>query len=240
MQSGSNNIVMTKKFSWQMFNDISPRYDFLNHFLSFGLDIHWRNCLQKFMPKTPNLVVLDVATGTADVLLSMLHSKIPIEKAYGIDMAEKMLEVGQKKIEKAGLEDRVTLMKADANQIPFNDKNFHVVTIAFGIRNMENPIYVLKEMNRTLKEGGKALILEFSLPQNTLLRVLHLFYLRNVVPALGFLFSGHYKAYRYLNQTIEEFPYGENFCALGRQIGFKAVTAHTLLGGVATIYEAQK
>lgn len=236
----SDNYVIPKKVSWQMFNEISPRYDILNHVLSFGLDIHWRRSLGKFLPKKSNLAILDVATGTADVLLSIFKNNPNAENALGVDMAEKMLQIGEKKIAGAGLNNKIKLIKADAAKIPAPDAQFDAATIAFGIRNMQVPTDVLKEMARCLKPGGVTLVLEFSLPANTILKFLHLFYLRNVVPAVGFLISGHYKAYRYLNQTIEDFPYGEKFCALIKSCGYAKVNAHRLLGGVATIYEAIK
>ena len=235
-----HNPPISKSTSWQMFNDISPRYDLLNHLLSFGLHIHWRRQLAKYLSNQDNQRVLDLATGTADVLLSLFKHNPHIQTGYGIDMADKMLEIGRKKITQHGLDKQIILQHGDANQIPFNDKTFDAVTIAFGIRNMENPTQVLKEMHRVLNKEGRALILEFSLPNNKLLRTLHLFYLRTVVPLVGALFAGHYQAYRYLNQTIETFSYGSQFCQLMTTAGFAKTKAYPLLGGVATIYVGEK
>ncbi len=129
---------------------------------------------------------------------------------------------------------------ADAQELPFTDQSMDVVTMAFGIRNVENPILVLKEIYRVLKPEGKAMILEFSLPSNFLLKVLDVVYLRSVVPLLGGLVSGNFAAYRYLNKTIEKFPYGERFCRMLEQVGLKDARAIPLFGGVASIYLAEK
>jgi len=236
----TNNTMLSKSDSWRMFDDISPRYDLLNHLLSFGLDIHWRKQLAKFLAGRDGQKVLDLATGTADVLLSLFARSKNIQSGCGIDLAGKMMAIGRKKISQRGLEPHITLQHGDANHIPFDENTFDAATMAFGIRNMENPTRVLCEMHRVLNTGGRALILEFSLPQNALVRYVHLFYLRYIVPSVGTLFSGHAEAYRYLNKTIETFPYGNDFCALMTQAGFENVAAHPLLFGIATIYAGEK
>lgn len=236
----TNNTTIPKSKSWQMFDEISPRYDFLNHILSFGLDIIWRNQLSQYLPKRENLKVLDLATGTADVLISLLKKNKHIQTGFGIDLADKMMDIGRKKIVQQHLDSHITLSHGDAHHIPFNDNTFDAVSIAFGIRNMEHPDRVLNEMHRALNTGGRALILEFSLPQNGLIRAVHIFYLRCLVPIIGALFSGHYKAYQYLNQTIETFPYGNNFCTLMTNAGFTHVKANPLFFGIATIYTGDK
>lgn len=229
-----------KSQSWQMFNRISRRYDLLNHLLSFGLDIHWRHCLLRFLPQRSDLRVLDLATGTADVPLTLVKNSRNIAHAEGIDLAEEMLERGRKKIGFQGLTDTIHLQKGDANHIPFPDSSFDTVTMAFGIRNVEDPMIVFKEIYRVLKPKGRVLILEFSLPSNPLLRILHVFYLRSVVPLIGGLVSGDFSAYRYLNRTIETFPYGRQFCRMLKQVGLKDVVPNPLMGGVATIYQGDK
>ena len=223
-----------------MFDDISPKYDFLNHLLSFGLDILWRKHLAKFLTDKDGQKTLDLATGTAAVLLSLFANNSKVRTGCGIDLADKMMAIGRKKIAQKGLEPYITLHHGDANRIPFNEDTFDAVTIAFGIRNMEAPVRVLHEMYRVLNTGGRALILEFSLPQNIMIRHIHLFYLRHCVPLIGALFSGHYTAYCYLNQTIETFPYGDAFCSLMTQAGFKKVETHSLLFGTASIYQGDK
>ncbi len=240
MDIAKEKLALPKSESWKMFNDISPRYDLLNHLLSFGLHIHWRRQLAKYLPTKDNQKILDLATGTADVLITLFKTNSNIQTGYGIDMAEKMLAIGEEKVAKEGLAKQIILQRGDAHQIPFNDKTFDGATISFGIRNMENPTRVLKEMFRVLNPQGRAIILEFSLPKNIVIRGLHLFYLRNVVPVVGWIFTGHYKAYRYLNQTIEDFPYGEKFCDLMRSAGFTRVVDHPLLFGIASIYVGEK
>jgi len=240
MNSKGEKLPIQKSDSWKMFNHISPKYDFLNHLLSFGLDILWRKKMTKFIVDRKSLKVLDVATGTADVLLSFFQHNPYMHLGFGIDMADKMLEVGRKKVQEKGLEKHIKLQSADANKIPFDDDTFDMVSIAFGIRNMEDPLKVLREMNRVLNKEGRALVLEFSLPENKWMRSLHLFYLRNVVPFLGGLFTGEQKAYKYLNQTIETFPYGKEFCKLLTQAGYVNVKANPLFFGIATIYQGDK
>lgn len=223
-----------------MFNEISPRYDLLNRLLSFGLDSHWRTALVKFLPLRNNLHLLDLATGTADVAITLCQKVPQITRAVGIDLADKMLEIGQTKIHQKGLEQTISLKHADALSIPFDNNSFDIATISFGIRNTPDHFKVLQEMNRILNPKGRALILEFSLPDNPLLRFSHLMYLRNIVPIIGWIVSGHYQAYRYLNKTIEDFPYGEAFCQLMSKAGFANSKAHPLLGGIATIYVGNK
>lgn len=244
MPHANDDFSIPKSESWRMFDAISPRYDILNRLLSFGLDIAWRKKMIRFLPDNAgmglDLSLLDLATGTADVLLALVRRNQNISRAVGIDLADKMLAIGREKIARANLSDKITLAHGDANHIPFEDNAFDAVTIAFGIRNVEDHNLVLREMRRVLKASGWALILEFSLPENKILRGLHLFYLRTVVPLVGGLISGNFRAYRYLNQTIETFPYGDDFCALMEFCGFKKVKAHPLMGGVASIYVGEK
>ena len=230
----------TKSESWKMFNRIAPRYDFLNRFLSLGLDISWRKHIADFLPSPKNLVILDLATGTGDVLLSILKRNQNVKMAYGIDMAKKMLQRGRNKVMRNHLETKIELKEGDANHIPFNDNQFDAVTMAFGIRNVSQPLSVLQEMFRVLKMGGRAVILEFSIPQNTFLKVAYLLYLRHVLPVLGGIVSFDYQAYRYLNKTVEVFPYGQEFCQIMRNVGFQNVSAYPLTFGVATIYQGEK
>jgi len=233
-------VAFKKSESWKMFNDISSKYDLLNHLLSFGLDNRWRKILSKFLVEREKTSVIDLATGTADVLLSFFKNTSFVKRGFGIDLADKMLDIARKKVTKRGLEDMILLKHGDANEVPFDDRQFDNVTISFGIRNVEVPSNVLKEMYRVLNPNGRALILEFSMPRNSIMRAGNLFYLRTVVPIIGGLISGNFKAYRYLNQTIEAFPYGDDFCTLMKEQGFKNVKANQLLFGVATIYQGDK
>ena len=155
-------------------------------------------------------------------------------------MARQMLEIGRQKIEDRGLDRRITLISDDAMRLPFKDESFDAVTIAFGIRNVLDTGQTLREMHRVLRSGGRALILEFSLPSNPFLRRLYLFYFRYLMPWIGGIVSGNRRAYRYLNQTVETFPYGKEFARFLTETGFKAVRFFPLSFGVATIYRGEK
>jgi len=233
-------LVLPKSDSWKMFNSIAGRYDFLNRLLSLGQDIRWRNALKRYLPGSSGLTVLDLATGTADVLIALAKGNSKIQRGIGIDPAVKMLEIGRKKILAEHLDDRLMLQQGDAQSLPFLDGTFDCVTISFGIRNIPDLRVALMEMYRVTKKGGRILILEFSKPENPVLKAGHWLYLQTFVPLVGFLFSGNFKAYTYLNQTIQTFPYGERFCKILKQMGFVAIEPHPLMGGAATIYVAQK
>lgn len=215
-----------------MFNCISPRYDFLNRVFSLGIDLHWRKKLSKACALKAPFDYLDIACGTGDQLLSMHREhKSLLKKIVGLDIASEMLALARKK-----LPQKIELFHESALAMPFADQSFDVITISFGIRNLPDLSRGLKEMKRVLKPGGKLLILEFSLPSNKILRALHLFYLRTLMPRIGGWFSKHPKAYLYLNETIEEFPYGEDFCKLLQKEGFHETRWTPLTFGVASIY----
>ena len=224
---------------WRMFDRIAHRYDLLNRSLSMGQDVLWRKKMKRYLPDGEGLRLLDLATGTADQLL-YLAADPRVGEGVGMDLAEKMLEVGREKIEKQNLSDRLRLETGDALDVPVEDAFADVVTITFGIRNVISVQEALTEIRRVLKPGGRVLILEFSLPQNGLLRSAYLFYFRHVLPRIGGLVSGDAYAYRYLNQTVETFPYGEGFCELMRAAGFVGVQAHPLTFGIASIYQGDK
>jgi demethylmenaquinone methyltransferase/2-methoxy-6-polyprenyl-1,4-benzoquinol methylase len=223
-----------------MFDRIAPRYDLLNRLLSFGRDVAWRKQVSRYLPNRPELAVLDLATGTGDLLISLYKESGRVTSGVGMDLAEKMLELARKKIAAKNLDNILSVALGDAKQIPSAENSFDVVTIAFGIRNVDPVEKALSEMYRILKPGGRALILEFSLPENFLMRRLYLLYFRYVLPAVGAVISGDSYAYRYLNRTVETFPYGEDFCRLMKLAGFNDVKAHRLTFGVATIYEGSR
>lgn len=223
----------------QMFNEISSVYDLNNRILSLGIDRQWRKSVKAHLPAGTGLDLLDLATGTCDQLLLLMKTG-KFKTALGIDLATKMLEQGQKKVDRSPFAQRIILEEASALAIPADADSFSCVTISFGIRNVGNLSLCLEEIFRVLTPHGKALILEFSLPANKLMRTLHLLYLRHFLPLVGGMISGKKGAYRYLNQTIESFPYGEAFCAEMKKVGFVHVTAHPLTFGIATLYVGEK
>lgn len=232
----------TRKDVWVMFDRIAHRYDLLNRLLSFRQDVVWRNKLARFLPERENLAILDVATGTGDVLISLLKKskKNKISKSIGIDMAEKMLEFGRQKLKRIKLDEKIELHHGNATEIQFNPGTFDVATISFGIRNVNNLDLGIQNMHKVLKTNGRILILEFSLPDNFLLKKLYLFYFRKILPLIGGIISGDRYAYNYLNQSVESFLYGDNFCEVLRRNGFKNVKYHTLTFGIASIYQGDK
>lgn len=234
------NLVLPKSESWQMFDSIAGRYDFLNRLLSLGQDVRWRYALRQFLPKSDKQTILDLATGTADVLITLAKNNPKVYQGFGVDPAVKMLEIGRRKISALGLDGRLVLQKGDGQALPFLDESFDCVTISFGIRNIPDLRLALMEMYRVTKKGGRVLILEFSKPENPILKAGHWLYLQMIVPFVGFLFSGNFKAYTYLNQTIQTFPYGDRFCKILKQMGFVDVKPYPLMGGAATIYVANK
>ncbi len=223
-----------------MFDRIAHRYDVLNRSLSFGRDVAWRKRLRKHLPTDRELLLVDHATGTADQILFLLGGKARIAKAMGYDLSEEMLARGREKIEKLGVGDVVSLHTGDAMQSPQADNSADVVTISFGIRNVEDVPTALADMRRALVPGGKLLILECSLPENTFIRKSYLFYFRKILPRLGGWVSGDSYAYNYLNKTVETFPCGEAFCRLMREAGFEQVRAEPMTFGVATLYSGLK
>jgi demethylmenaquinone methyltransferase/2-methoxy-6-polyprenyl-1,4-benzoquinol methylase len=225
---------------WDMFDRISRRYDLLNRLLSFGTDIIWRRKVAYFLPPYGGQHVLDLATGTADQLIALFQAGDRVKSGIGMDLAERMLEIGRGKVEKHGLGEAVALEVGNATDIPSDDAQFDAVTISFGIRNVIDVDQALREMYRVLKPGGRVLILEFSLPQSGFVRGASLLYLRHILPRVGAIVSGDSYAYRYLNETIETFPYGEAFCNLLRAASFESVEAHPLWLGLPTIYKGDK
>ena len=226
--------------SWRMFDRIACRYDLLNRLLSFRQDVRWRKKLSQHLPETNNQIILDIATGTADVLLSLIKTNQKINRGIGLDMAREMLRSGRKKIVDKSLEKQLQLFPADSQHLPFDSHSFDAVTIAFGIRNVMDIRLGLSEMMRVLKSGGRLLILEFSLPDLGLFRKFYLFYFRKILPIFGGFISGDAYAYRYLNKTVETFPYGEEFNRLMEEVGFQNVVNFTLTRGIASIYQGDK
>ena len=222
-----------------MFDSIAWRYDFLNHFLSFGTDILWRRKAIRIIRKniTPSFI-LDVATGTGDLAIAAL--KLNPEKITGIDISEKMLEIGRKKIAAKGLSGKIELMKGDSEKIQYPDNYFDAAMVAFGVRNFSNPLAGLKEMQRVLRSGGMIMVLEFSKPVSFPFRQVYNFYFLNILPFFGRLFSRDKDAYSYLPESVMKFPDNEHFLALLSEAGFAYVVQKKLSGGIASIYTGIK
>jgi len=225
---------------WLMFDRIAGKYDLLNHLLSFGIDFYWRRKLARSLPAAENLVLLDLATGTGDQLISLLTHNKHIKQAVGADPSIQMLAIAEKKIRKRGFNDRIKLETGGADHIKYPDHTFDAITISFGIRNFAELEISLHEIRRVLKPDGRLLILEFSLPRNKKIRTLHLFYLRKILPRIGTCISGNSFAYHYLNETIETFPAGDSFCSILNKTGFNKIRANPLTWGIVTIYQAEK
>ena len=223
----------------EMFNSIAGRYDFLNRFLSAGIDKGWRRKAIKELKNIQPKILLDVATGTADVAVAAYKILNP-EKIIGIDISEGMLNLGRKKIENLKLESKIELMQGDSETINFSSSSFDAITVAFGVRNFENLEKGLSEMLRVLKPGGKISILECTIPRAFLLRHFIIFYMRIVTPGFGKLFAKNKQAYKYLNNSVQAFPDRENFVSIMQKVGFKKTYFKQLSLGICCIYCGSK
>lgn len=222
-----------------MFNSISKKYDFLNRFLSIGIDNYWRkkalNELTSLQPKT----ILDVATGTADVAI-MAEKKIQPNKIIGIDISEGMLEMGRKKITALHLDNKIELFLGDSEAIKYPDNTFDAVTVAFGVRNFQNLEQGLSEIRRVLKPNGKLVVLEFSKPKSKFISLFYNLYMKVITPNIGKLFSKNKSAYSYLDASIKKFPEGNEFKAILDNLGYLQSSYKPLSFGICSIYCAIK
>ena len=224
----------------EMFGRIAPTYDLLNHIWSFGQDWLWRRKAVGYLADLAAPEVLDLATGTGDMLIALLRRCPSAARAVGVDVSARMLELCEAKITKRGLRERVRLAQGDAAATGLAEASFDAVTMGFGIRNMDDALGTLAEMCRVLRPGGKAVVLEFALPENQIVRRMYLAYLRFIVPLIGGIVSGDKDAYRYLDRTIEGFHDAKSFCPLMERAGFVAVKVRRLALGVACIYIGSK
>jgi demethylmenaquinone methyltransferase/2-methoxy-6-polyprenyl-1,4-benzoquinol methylase len=222
----------------EMFDSIAHRYDFLNRLLSLGIDKGWRtkaiNSLKSIQPK----LILDVATGTADLAIEAL--KLNPDKIIGVDISELMLDVGREKITRKNLDSKIELRKGDSEHLRFEDQTFDAITVAFGVRNFEHLQKGIDEMYRVLKPGGKIAVLEFSSPKAFPFKQVFQFYFVNILPMWGKMISNSKNAYTYLPESVKHFPEGENFTAYMEQSGFKHTTIQPLTFGICSLYTAVK
>jgi len=221
-----------------MFNNISAKYDFLNHFLSLGIDKLWRKKAVKMLEEIKPLRVLDIATGTGDFALESL--RLHPNKIIGLDISEGMLEVGRQKMKRKKVDHIITLSLGDSEDIPFESNSFDALTVGFGVRNFENLEKGLSEMLRVLKPSGKAIILEFSKPKKFPIKQLFTFYSSRLIPFIGNTVSKDKKAYSYLPESVAAFPEGEEFEKILTKLGYRNILSTPVSGGIATIYSGVK
>jgi len=222
-----------------MFNEIASRYDFMNRFLSAGIDVTWRKKAINQFKGQPINSLLDVATGTADMAIMAARMLHP-DKITGIDISDKMLEVGRKKIENQHLNSKIELFSGDAETINFPDGTFDGVMVAFGVRNFENLEKCLKEIFRVMKPGGLFVVLEFSKPRIPGIRNLYNLYMRYICPFLARLFRQNTRAYQYLNESAQAFPDRQLFVDILNNTGFSATKCKQLSLGICCIYTGRK
>jgi len=233
------NDVATKKVQVaKMFDAISGKYDFLNHFLSLGIDIRWRKKAIRLLADSKPRFILDVATGTGDFAIEAL--KLKPEKIIGVDISEGMLEMGKKKIRDSHSDSIVELMTADSENLPFEENKFDAVIVAFGVRNFENLEIGLGEMLRVMKPGGRVVVLEFSKPMVFPMKQLYSFYFKYILPKIGQLFSHDSSAYTYLPESVQAFPDGNDFLSILSKLGYKNATCQSLTFGISSLYTATK
>ena len=222
----------------EMFNNISAKYDFLNHFLSLGIDKLWRKKAVKMLRSVHPTRILDIATGTGDFALESLVLK-PTQ-IVGLDISSGMLDHGRVKMKKKGVDHIITMQQGDSEDIPYEDNYFDGLTVGFGVRNFENLEKGLGEMLRVVRPGGKLIILEFSKPKKFPIKQLFAFYSNNIIPILGKSISKDSNAYTYLPESVAAFPEGKDFENILAKVGYKDISSTLVSGGIATIYAGTK
>ncbi len=221
----------------QMFDAIAPKYDLLNRVLSMGIDQQWRKQAVRMLRREKPRRILDVATGTADLALQAMT--LEPEQVVGVDIAEEMLAVGREKIAEAGLSDRITLQRGDAENLPFADASFDAVLVAFGVRNFQHLDAGLREMRRVLRPGGVLVVLEFSKPRAFPIKQGYHFYSRYILPRIGRAVSKDSGAYEYLPASVAAFPDGDAFLMRMRAAGYHDLTQQPLTFGIASLYRGR-
>ena len=232
------NSTETKKIQVEnMFDSIAPKYDLLNSLLSLRIDVFWRKMLVKWLKKTKPELVLDVATGTGDLAITICK-ELGI-RVVGLDLSQRMLNVGIEKVKALNLQNQISMLKGDAENLPFEDNQFDAVSVAFGVRNFENLEKGLEELKRVVKEKSNVYILEFSQVEG-FFAPFYLFYFKYILPKIGQLISKDSQAYSYLPYSVHDFPYGEKMRNILLKIGFSKVEYKKLSLGIVTIYKATK
>ena len=232
------NSIQSKKIQVEnMFDNIASKYDFLNRLLSLRIDVFWRKTLVEWLKNDKSELVLDVATGTGDLAL-VIHKVLGV-RVIGLDLSQKMLNVGIEKIKALNLQNEISMLKGDAECLPFEDNQFDAVSVAFGVRNFENLEKGLEELKRVVKEKSNVYILEFSQVEG-FFAPFYLFYFKYILPKIGQLISKDSQAYTYLPHSVHDFPYGEKMKNILLKIGFSKVEYKKLSLGIVTIYEATK
>ena len=222
-----------------MFDKIAFRYDFLNRFLSAGIDVSWRKKAIKQLQSIQPKFILDVATGTGDVAILTQQILHPA-KITGIDISAGMLEIGRKKIQKLGLKNEIELLEGDSETLTFPDNSFDAITVAFGVRNFQNLEKGLAEMLRVLKPGGKLVVLEFSRPKQFAFKALYNVYMNTIAPGFGKLIAKNKDAYQYLNDSVQRFPEGQQFIDILNDVGYCSTYSKILTFGICSIYCGSK
>ena len=222
----------------QMFDNVSSKYDFLNHLLSGGIDILWRKKAIRLLKKAQPKTILDIATGTGDFAIEALALKP--DKIVGVDISEGMLSFGREKIKKLGVESVITLQTGDSEKLQFEDNTFDAVIVSFGVRNFENLEKGLTDMCRVMKTGGTCIVLEFSKPQKFPMKQLYNFYFKNILPTVGKIVSKDTSAYTYLYDSVQAFPEGSEFMQVFQRAGFNNTQCLPLTFGISTIYIGRK
>ncbi len=234
----TDNLPIEKRKIPSAFNDIAHAYDFLNHFLSFGIDKFWRKKMVQLVPASGEILVLDLATGTGDVAIEVAKKRKEVKQVIGCDPAYKMVELAKQKVLTKKLDKKISFVIGDAQNLPFEDSYFECMTMAFGLRNIPDRKKGLQEIFRVLKNNGVGIILEFSIPENYFFKKGYLLYFKYLLPFLGGLISRNFKAYKYLNKSVEDFPLpsqisnemtGEGFEVHYKQMSLGIVTLYTIL-----------
>ena len=222
----------------EMFNNISKRYDFLNHFLSLGIDKIWRKKAVRILGKSNPKIILDIATGTGDFAIAAL--KLKPTKIVGLDLSAGMLEVGRQKMKKKKVDHIIEMVQGDSEKLPFDSNYFDGFTVGFGVRNFENLEAGLSEMLRVLKPTGVGIILEFSKPKKFPVKQYFKFHSKYIIPTIGKIISKDKAAYTYLPESVAAFPEGQEFIDIMTRVGYKNISSKLVSGGIATIYSGYK